>query len=524
LWVDLAWGVTVPFFARQSTAATAQLARPRDVEVFTHVIEALGNAEDESDAYRIMVDTFVRQGHFGYGAAWRPGAGGGLVLEHQTGDLAARMAAEFPQAHNSMDAGLVGRAYRTRDAVLVDDLATVSDCARAAAAQRFGMRAAITYPVLHEGQVVAVQEYFTADPPHMDPGRREKVLAIARLADLAVFRAIAKAQLQEVADDRLAVTQVVSSMMQADEEQDAAQIALDLVRDAFGWAYGSYWQIADDADVLRFGIESGTAGEEFRKVTLAATFSEGVGLSGRAWRARDLVFVPDLAQLTDCVRAPAAGRAGVKSGICFPITINNRVVGTMDFFTTETITLSESRMTALRNVGQLVSQRLESLRRAATERDGARALLETVEQLRAATADAERVASEAVGRAQTMIVEVDSLGAASAAIGDVIKIISSIADQTNLLALNATIEAARAGDVGKGFAVVAAEVKELARETASATEQVVQQIGAIQATTGTVSGGIHATGEIIGRMDSVQATIAEILELQATLAQKLDHA
>ena len=63
----------------------------------------------------------------------------------------------------------------------------------------------------------------------------------------------------------------------------------------------------DPADrTLKFVQEAGSAGQEFREVTLAASFKEGVGLSGRAWRARDLVFVEDLAQVTDCVRAPAA--------------------------------------------------------------------------------------------------------------------------------------------------------------------------------------------------------------------------
>jgi GAF domain-containing protein len=421
-----------------------------------------------------------------------------------------------------MDAGLVGRVYRSREAMFVDNLADVTDCLRSVAAKSLGMTSCFCYPVLHEGKVTAVLEYYSDQPFAPDPGRRSKVQAIAKVADMAVFRAIARAQLQEIADDRLAVTEVVSQMMKAEDEQSATRIALEVVRESFGWAYGSYWKIHDGEDVLRFDIESGSAGDEFRKVTLSATFAEGVGLSGRAWRARDLVFVPELADLTDCVRAPSAGRAGVKSGICFPIIISGRVVGTMDFFTTRTILLSESRMGALRNVQQLVSQRMETLRRSGTEKAGARALLETVSQLRSATADAERVADEAVDRATTMTGEVDSLGAASAAIGDVIKIISSIADQTNLLALNATIEAARAGDVGKGFAVVAAEVKELARETAAATSQVAEQIEAIQANTSAVAGGIHATSEIIGRMDSVQVRIAEILETQATMARELD--
>jgi methyl-accepting chemotaxis protein len=113
---------------------------------------------------------------------------------------------------------------------------------------------------------------------------------------------------------------------------------------------------------------------------------------------------------------------------------------------------------------------------------------------------------------------VTSLGEASAAIGDVIQIISSIADQTNLLALNATIEAARAGEIGKGFAVVAGEVKELARETADATKKVSEQIAALQASAESVAGGIRATSETISQMDAVQAQISEVLEEQATMA------
>jgi putative methionine-R-sulfoxide reductase with GAF domain len=503
----------------ESRSASAPERTPRDIETFGEVIEALGDAVDESEAYRTAVDVFVRSAGMAYGAAWRTAPDGNLAIAHETLDTAS-WAAGSPGADRP-DAELALEAFRTGEAVVVDDISRMSG-PRAAAAARQGWTAVFCHPVRHEGRTVAVLEFSCVRPFKLDPGRLSKVMAICRIADLALYRAIAAAELRQVADDRLAVTTVVGEISKAAEPAAAAKTALDTVRTAFGWAYGSFWRLDEEQNVLRFEVESGSAGEEFRQVTLAATFAEGVGLSGRAWRARDLVFVPNLAEVTDCVRAPAAGRAGVRSGVCFPIMVGERLIGTMDFFTTTVLSLSDSRLEALRNVQQLVSQRLDVLYREQEDAANARALLETVDELRAATQDATRVASEAVSRATTMTGEVDELGSASAAIGDVIQIISSIADQTNLLALNATIEAARAGDVGKGFAVVASEVKELARETAEATGQVSDQIAAIQTNTSSVAQGIHATSEIIGRMDAVQARIGEILEAQSRMARTFD--
>jgi GAF domain-containing protein len=333
---------------------------------------------------------------------------------------------------------------------------------------------------------------------------------------------VATVALREAVDDRVAVAEVAKSLGQAKDPRAAVRTALDTVRAAFGWAYGSYWELDEEERVLRFGVDSGSAGEEFRRVTLAASFAEGVGLSGRAWRARDLVFVRDLADVSHCVRAPAAQRAGVRSGVCFPIEVDGRVTGTMDFFVTETVDLSESRASALRNVQQLVSQRIEVLRRTELDAENARALLDTVAQLREAAADAGRVAEDAVARASAMTTEVEALSQASASVSDVIRIISSIADQTNLLALNATIEAARAGELGRGFAVVAGEVKDLARETAAATQRVSSQITGIQTSTGSVAAGIHATSEVIGQLDVVQARIGAALEAQERMARTFE--
>ncbi|MDP9391781.1 MAG: GAF domain-containing protein, partial [Actinomycetota bacterium] len=166
-----------------------------------------------------------------------------------------------------------------------------------------------------------------------------------------------------------AVTAVVTALSRARTTTQAVAAALDEVRQRFGWAYGSYWRIDDQGKALRFVQESGDAGDEFRRVTMSASFKEGVGLSGRAWKSRDLVFVPDLGEVRDCVRAPAAQRVGVRSGICFPLLEDGRVTGTMDFFATETLALSEQRLATLRAIAVLVSQALE--RKATTNRQAA---------------------------------------------------------------------------------------------------------------------------------------------------------
>ena len=115
---------------------------------------------------------------------------------------------------------------------------------------------------------------------------------------------------------------------------------------------------------------------------------------------------------------------------------------------------------------------------------------------------------------------VAKLGASSTEIGEVVAVITSIAEQTNLLALNATIEAARAGDAGKGFAVVASEVKELANQTASATDAIASRIAAIQTDTATAVDAIDRIATIISEINDTQTTIASAVEEQtATTAE-----
>ncbi len=151
-----------------------------------------------------------------------------------------------------------------------------------------------------------------------------------------------------------------------------------------------------------------------------------------------------------------------------------------------------------------------------TVSSGVESITASIREISESANEAARVASESVRVASAANDRITKLGQSSSEIGEVIKVITSIAEQTNMLALNATIEAARAGEAGKGFAVVANEVKELAHETGRATEDIRQKIDAIQEDTGEAVEAIGKISTIINKISDFQNTIASAVEQQTS--------
>jgi methyl-accepting chemotaxis protein len=323
----------------------------------------------------------------------------------------------------------------------------------------------------------------------------------------------------ELAADTRAINQVLLALGRARTASDAVSAALSAVRESFGWSYGSFWKVHPVDRVLTFAQESGSVGEEFRRVTMESQFREGEGINGQAWQSRDLVSVRDLGAMTGCSRAPAARRLGLKSGICFPISIGGQVVGTMDFFADKELVPSENRLEALRNVGRLVSTAMERIDQQEQINRGKKDLEVKVSQLM-------KAAKSAAAGDLAVAVEVrgdDDLGRLGTAIGDMIgdlkHIIGQIVESASQFAEGSRVVAESASYLSDSAQNQAATVEEMS----ASVEQLSRAVLAIDQNAGAASGLADKTSQLAKQGgESVEQAIEAMVLIKKSSEQVSD--
>ena len=228
-------------------------------------------------------------------------------------------------------------------------------------------------------------------------------------------------------------------------------------------------------------------------------------------------------ELGDMGRALDSAVGSLRSVMSSVIASSDAVAAASEQLSASSAQIASSAEETSAQSGVVSAAAEEVSRSVATVAAGADEMTGAIREISQSVNEATRVASQAVVEAQTTTATIEQLGTSSQEIGAVVKTITSIAEQTNLLALNATIEAARAGEAGKGFAVVANEVKELAQETARATEDIARRVEAIQADTTRAVAAIGGISEVIGQINDFQLTIASAVEEQTATTGEMSR-
>lgn len=403
--------------------------------------------------------------------------------------------------------------------------------------------------------------------------------SITEFPELALAHALELKQHVECAE---MVLKVLEKIREAATGAEAVAVAMATIREVLGWTYATYWRFDENARQAIWQSDSGYTEDLPRPFGDEQRTRPGQGLVGRTVESTAPIGTNDLGTLGDEALRARAEKAGLKAVVSVPLWVKGQRLGALVFWHNQTMELTPRLLSALLDVGWMISSAIarESMDRllhdlrasmkaiagnaaelsrsssvlrtvsdemfgtaeVASERSGqatssAAAIESSVEKVTMAVAELESsvneissncteasdVANKAVSLADSAKVEMDSLGSASREIGRVVKLITSVASQTNLLALNATIEAARAGEAGRGFAVVAHEVKELAKTTGKATEDIQERIYAVQARVEASIASIESIVETIADVSRISSQIATAVQQQSATTHELSR-